>query len=134
MSPGKVFKHTVYTLNFSCPLKMPLNQIKIALLSKSRINFIEFPGWKVTFICGFICFLRNLIHHFSKFCCRYSRIPLGAHFITQIAFQFSFFFFILGFIYSIPFSFSELTCPHLFLWILSPKSVFWYRISYLTWL
>lgn len=37
--PRKVFKHTVYTLNFSCPPKTPWNQIKLALLSKSRINF-----------------------------------------------------------------------------------------------
>jgi hypothetical protein len=42
----KVFKHPIYPLNSSCPLKMPLNQIKIALLSKSRINFPEFPSWK----------------------------------------------------------------------------------------
>lgn len=40
----KSFKHTVYTLNFSCPLKMPLNQIKLALLLKSRINFPELPS------------------------------------------------------------------------------------------
>lgn len=46
LGPGEVFKHILYTLNSSCPLKMPLNQIKIASLSKSRINFLESPGWR----------------------------------------------------------------------------------------
>lgn len=53
LEPGKVFQLTVHTLNFSCPQKMPWNQIKITSTFKNQESIFQSSlVGKGTFSCS----------------------------------------------------------------------------------